>query len=213
MTKAIRVLQVLTLLSVASSLQAQGGFELTPTVGYRFGGSIDLTNPALNPVFKSLHFESNPSYGVALNHSVHDNVRVEFQWSRQDTHIDGRSRANNSNTRLFGAYLDQYHFNFMFHAAEMGNHPQLFFVGGLGFSTFEPRAHLDTKTQFSFEVGGGVKYFFVPHLGLRLEAKWTPTYVKSSEELFCNGFNECYAVSNHEYAQQGEVSSGIIIRF
>jgi len=213
MTKAIRMLQMLTLLSIASSLQAQGGFELTPTVGYRFGGSIDLTDPARNPVFKSLHFESNPSYGVALNHSVHDNVRVEFQWSRQDTHIDARSRANNTNTRLFGAYLDQYHFNFMFHPAEEGLHPQFFFIGGLGFSNFEPRAHLDTKTQFSFEVGGGVKYFFFPHLGLRLEAKWTPTFVKSSEEFFCNGFGECYTVTNHEYAQQGEVSSGIIIRF
>jgi Outer membrane protein beta-barrel domain len=213
MKRAIRLALGLTLLCLASPLSAQGGFEFTPTVGYRFGGTIDLNNPAQNPNFKSLHFESNPSYGVALNHSVHDNIRVEFQWSRQDTHIDGRSRLNNSTARLFGAYLDQYHFNFMFHSAEEGLHPQLFFIGGLGFTSFEPRANLDTKTQFSFEVGGGVKYFFVPRVGLRLEAKWAPTYIKSTEELFCNGFNTCYTVSNPVYAQQGEVSSGIIIRF
>jgi opacity protein-like surface antigen len=210
---AIRVLVMSALLSLASSLQAQGGFELTPTVGYRFGGSIDLKNPLLNPGFNKLEIESNPSYGVALNHSVHDNIRVEFQWSRQDTHVNGRSRLSNTTTRLFGAYLDQYHFNFLFAPAEVGTHAQPFFVGGVGFTTFQPRAHLDSKTQFSFEVGAGIKYFFVPRVGLRIEAKWAPTYVKSTEELFCNGFNTCFAVSDPVYAQQGEVSSGIIIRF
>jgi len=180
---------------------------------YRFGGNIELENPAINPTFRRLEIESNPAYGIALNHGVHDNIQVEFQWSRQDTHINGRSRTSNTSNRLFGAYVDQYHANFLFHPAEGGSHTQPFAVLGLGATSFNPRASLSSRTQFSFEVGAGIKHFFAPHFGLRLEAKWAPTYLKSNEEWFCNGFGECYSVSDPVYAQQGEVSSGVIFRF
>jgi len=213
MKKIFRLAILLKLLGTVSLMSGQGGFELTPTIGYRFGGNIELQNPVLNPNFRKLEIESNSSYGVALNHGVHDNIQIEFQWSRQDTHINGVSRLNNTTARLFGAYLDQYHVNFLFHPAEQGSHPQPFFVGGLGATTFNPRAHLSGRTQFSFEVGAGIRYFFVPRVGLRIEAKWAPTYLKSNEEWFCNGFNSCYTVSDPVYAQQGEVSSGIIFRF
>jgi opacity protein-like surface antigen len=213
MKKMTRVLVVAALLGTATLMWAQGGFELTPTIGYRFGGNIDLVNPALNPNFRKLQIESNPAYGVALNHGVHDNIQVEFQWSRQDTHVDGRSRAENASTRLFGAYVDQYHANFLFHPADDGSHTQPFAIFGLGASSFNPRAPISSRTQFSFELGAGLKHFFSPHLGLRLEAKWTPTYIRSNDEWFCNSFGECYSISDPVYAQQGEVSSGIIIRF
>jgi hypothetical protein len=213
MKNMMRVLVVAALLGTATLTWAQGGFELTPTIGYRFGGNIDLVNPALNPNFRKLQIESNPAYGVALNHGVHDNIQVEFQWSRQDTHVDGRSRADNTSTRLFGAYVDQYHANFLFHPADDGSHTQPFAIFGLGASSFNPRAPVSSRTQFSFELGAGIKHFFSPHLGLRLEAKWTPTYIRSNDEWFCNSFGECYSISDPVYAQQGEVSSGIIIRF
>ena len=201
------------LLSGVPCLSGQSGFELSPTVGYRFGGNIDLVSPTLNPTFRRLEIESNPSYGLALNHGIHDNIQLEFQWNRQDTHINGRLRATNTSTRLFGAYLDQYHVNFLFHPTDEGARRQPFAILGLGATSFNPRAPLSSRTQFSFALGGGIKYFFVPRIGLRLEAKWTPTYLHSNEEWFCNGFDQCYTVSDPVYAQQGEISSGIIFRF
>jgi hypothetical protein len=213
MKQTIRVLVIFQLLGATSLMWGQGGFELTPTIGYRFGGSIDLVNPALNPNFRKLEIESNPAYGVALNHAVHDNIQVEFQWSRQDTHVNGRSRADDTLTRLFGAYLDQYHFNFLLHTDEAASRHQLFMVFGVGATSFNPRASLSSRTQFSFEMGAGVKHFFTPHLGLRLEGKWAPTFIRSNQEWFCNGFGQCYSVSDPVHAQQAEVSSGIIVRF
>lgn len=213
MKKALTALAVVGYFAATSAIWAQGGFELTPMIGYRFGGNIDLVNPSINPTFKRLEIKSSPAYGIALNHGVHDNIQVEFQWSRQDTHMNGRSRTTDTSTRLFGAYVDQYHANFLFHPAEGGSRTQPFAVLGLGATTFNPRASLSSRTQFSFEVGAGIKHYFAPHFGLRLEAKWAPTYLKSNEEWFCNGFADCYSVSDPIYAQQGEVSSGIIFRF
>ena len=213
MKKIMTVLILAELFGAAPLIWAQGGFELTPTIGYRFGGSIDLVNPDHNPNYRKLQIESNPAYGVALNHGVHDTIQVEFQWSRQDTHVNGRSRTNNTSTRLFGAYVDQYHANFVFHPAEAGSHTEPFAIFGLGATSFNPRAPLSSRTQFSFELGAGIKHFFSPHVGLRLEAKWTPTYIRSNDEWFCNGFDQCYSVSDPVYAQQGEISSGIIFRF
>ncbi|HWC15949.1 MAG TPA: outer membrane beta-barrel protein [Terriglobales bacterium] len=213
MRRVLMVLVALEFFGAFSTMWGQGGFELTPMVGYRFGGNIELVNPVSNPTARKLQIESNPAYGVALNHGVHDNIQVEFQWSRQDTHINSRSRVTNTSSRLFGAYVDQYHANFLFHPAESGWHTLPFAVFGLGATTFSPRASLSSRTQFSFELGGGIKHFFAPHFGLRLEAKWTPSYLRSNEEWFCNGFGECYSVSDPIYAQQGEVISGIIFRF
>src|SRR5581483_9791428 len=127
MTKAMGLV-LITLLGTASRMWGQGGFELTTSVGYRFGGNIELVNPALNPTFRRLEIESNPSYGVALNHGVHDNIQIEFQWSRQDTHVNGRLRSANTSTRLFGAYVDQYHANFIFHPEDDGAATQPFAV-------------------------------------------------------------------------------------
>lgn len=202
-----------TILTTACSMWGQGGFELTPTIGYRFGGNIELNNQALNPTVRKLEIESNPAYGVALNHGVHDNIQVEFEWSRQDTHLNGRLRAVNTSVRLFGAYVDQYHVNFIFHPADDGAHTQPFAVVGLGATTLSPRAAFSSRSEFSFELGAGIKHYFAPHFGLRLEAKWTPTYLHSNEEWFCNGFDQCFSVSDPVYAQQGQISSGIIFRF
>src|SRR5205823_14056906 len=160
--KMIRVLLAAALLGTATLMWAQGGFELTPTIGYRFGGNIDLVNATLNPNFRKLQIESNPAYGVALNHGVHDNIQVEFQWSRQDTHVDGRSRADNTSTRLFGAYLDQYHANFSFHPADDGSRTQPFAILGLRASSFNPRAPVSRTTHFSSELGAGIHHLFSP---------------------------------------------------
>jgi hypothetical protein len=59
-----------------------------------------------------------------------------------------------------------------------------------------------------------VKLFPSPRFGLRLEARWTPTYIKSdSEGWWCDPYWGCYVVSDAQYANQFELSGGITLRF
>ncbi len=53
-----------------------------------------------------------------------------------------------------------------------------------------------------------------PKFGLRLEARWTPTYIKSDPEgYWCDPYWGCYIVGDAEFSNQYELSGGIILRF
>ena len=83
----------------------------------------------------------------------------------------------------------------------------------LGVTVFNP-AGLGSEDKFSFSLGGGVKYFLGERVGLRLQLRWTPTYVNStSEGVFCNPFGFCYVVQDAHYVNQTEASAGLIIKF
>jgi hypothetical protein len=70
------------------------------------------------------------------------------------------------------------------------------------------------ETQFSSTWGGGVKIFPGPRFGIRLQARWTPTYIKSEAAgWWCDPFWGCYVVSNAQYSNQFELKGGVTLRF
>jgi opacity protein-like surface antigen len=73
---------------------------------------------------------------------------------------------------------------------------------------------VDGDTQFSSTWALGVKLFPSPRFGLRLEGRWTPTYIKSDAAgWWCDPFWGCYVVGSAQYANQFELSGGITLRF
>jgi hypothetical protein len=60
----------------------------------------------------------------------------------------------------------------------------------------------------------GVKLYPSRSVGLRLEARWTPTYIKSDPTgWWCDPYWGCYAAGKAQYANQIELSGGITLRF
>jgi hypothetical protein len=52
------------------------------------------------------------------------------------------------------------------------------------------------------------------NVGILLEGRWTPTYIKSdSEGWWCDPYWGCYVVGNAQYSNQWEVAGGITLRF
>ena len=73
---------------------------------------------------------------------------------------------------------------------------------------------IDGGTRFSGTFGAGLKLFPGPRFGLRLEGRWTPTYIKSDAVgWWCDPFWGCYLVGNSQYANQFELSGGVTLRF
>ena len=53
-----------------------------------------------------------------------------------------------------------------------------------------------------------------PGFGIRLEGRWTPTYIKSDATgWWCDPYWGCYVTENAQYSNQFELSGGIVIRF
>jgi hypothetical protein len=62
-------------------------------------------------------------------------------------------------------------------------------------------------------MGGGVK-IYRKQVGARLEARYTPTYIKSQATgWWCDDYWGCYVTEKSQYSTQFELSGGVTVRF
>ena len=173
--------------------------ELTPFWGYRFGGELEDLN---------LEASDSDSYGLAVDLNVDRYNAFEFLWSRQDTDLEFNDFGSGFK-RTVGITIDQYQFGWLMQGGDDKIKP--FFTFHLGWGDFSPDRG-SGETEFNWSLGGGAKIFFNDTLGLRLGARWTPTYVDSDPAYFCNVYGFCYTVSDYDYFNQVEMSAGLIIK-
>jgi len=93
-----------------------------------------------------------------------------------------------------------------------------YFLDGLGATQFggidTAAGSIGGETKFSTTWALGVKLYPSQSVGIRLEGRWTPTYIKSDAEgYWCDPYWGCYTVAEAEYSNQFELSGGITLRF
>lgn len=205
--KSLIVVGVLVL-SALSQIHAQDKFELTPFVGYRFGGDFDVSDP--RAVYRSFEIDDSAAYGLMLDINVGENGQVELLWNRQDTELDGQLASNGRLSKVTDLTVDYWHVggNFLFGDEYDDARGFLNFMAGA--THFSPTG-FDSETQFSFSFGGGAKFYLSDLIGIRVQARFISTYLNSTSEWFCNPF--CYTVSVGNYVVQAEVDAGLIFRF
>ena len=109
---------------------------------------------------------------------------------------------------LYGITIAQLHANVVYQFADAGARLQPFVFGGAG-ATFFTARDLDAETKASFGLGGGVKYFPWPAIGLRGQVRYKPSLVNGEPESdFCNPFSYC-----QRWLQPIELAGGLGIRF
>jgi len=211
MTRKILVfLTVAALLTPTVSAYAQEKrFELSPTVGYRFGGSFDVRGTDL---LSKGSFKDGVSYGLALSYALNRQFSLEAMWNRQQSalNVEG-GLVGPGKVKAFDMKIDQWHGNFIWHAYNRDPKFRPFFLLGLGVTNFITPSDFENESKFSFALGGGVKYYVGDAFGLRFQGRWTPTYINSSPAYWC--YLYCYVVEDAHYASQFDVSASAIIRF
>jgi opacity protein-like surface antigen len=193
----------------ASSAFAQGRFEVTPFFGSRFGGVIDVNT--LDNDF--LTIKSSENYGVMGDVSLWGPVQGEFMWNRQPTSLTAHNVADDTYTFLTNAKLDMYQFSLLYQFRDPDAKLRPFMVAGLGFTHFDTHQVLDFSNRFSYNLGLGVKYYLIRNLGLRLDARWSPSHTTQSNVIFCDFFFGCFPTTITNRAEQGQVNAGVIFRF
>jgi len=188
---------------------AQGRFEVQPFVGYKFGGSVPVGSNSLD--IAKIGFDSSMNYGVSATFNATESLGFEFAWNRQATNAVGRLNGGGDHPEKFDANLDQYHGNFVLtFSPDEKLRPFLLFGAGVS----RAAAGGDSRSNFSFAVGGGVKYFFTDHMGVRLQARYTPTYLFTTPGgTWCNWWGVCWVIPNDHYMSQGDVTAGWILSF
>ncbi|HTV57769.1 MAG TPA: outer membrane beta-barrel protein [Verrucomicrobiae bacterium] len=211
MRKIIFALAILAVAVPRAHAQSRD-IEITPFGGVRYGGTVDLNGGD----FYNYRFKSSWNYGGMLDVGVAPdlmpNLEAEFLWNRQDTELSAQAVATGTYVDLTPAKLDLYQFGLLYAFGDHSARLRPFIVGGLGFTNFHTNGALPFNNKFAFNLGGGVKYFVTNHVGLRVEARYSPTQTTSSLATYCGPYG-CYQSTVHNFAQQGEANVGVIFRF
>ncbi len=176
--------------------------QIAPFVGYQFGGSI--FSETFNRKFS---FKSGLNWGGSIDFAIGGTWRFEAYYSRQDTELQSEGLA--------GAAFDVKVERLMVGFQEEKGEGSVKFFGTIlfGATRYTPaNSALSSDTRFSAALGLGVKSFFTPNVGLRLESHAFYTSVKSGGGVFCTA-GTCIFRYSGSGIWQGDVTAGLIIAF
>lgn len=193
-------------LVVASPLAAQSGIELTPTIGYRFGGTVNSETGLFSA-------QDNLAWGGTLGFRVKRDGLVELVYSRQSTTIDFKPDTAGKYT-IGDAAIEYLQIG---GALEFGKNPNTkpFFALTVGGTHLSPQNdNLGGEWVFSFGGALGVKTYLNQHIGLRAQARLWMSTLSSDTQFWCSLPGYCViTASNGVFFAQGEVSGGVIFVF
>jgi hypothetical protein len=183
-------------------------FEITPFVGYEWGGSLDLD------AGRSLHTTPSISWGGIISFLAHMGSAVELLYSRQDTDIELEDPLSPTATLPGGFAMNYVQIG---GRQEFGHSEKLrpFVTGSLGINVLDPKAdELGSSTRFSWSIGGGAKYMFSSgRAGLRSDIKLWVTPVPSGDYGVWCGFYACVAGEGTAWVTQGQWTGGLVLAF
>jgi opacity protein-like surface antigen len=192
---------------------AQNKFEVTPFVGWETSGSYPLTSTTglgTSGDIDSLRLNGSVAFGGFIDYSLSENFQPEFIWDRNNTSYSAHDVLTDSYFNAYHTINDQFQFGgiYMFRSSEVKLRP---YVGaGLGFAHESNSNGNPDRTAFSWNVGGGVKYFVSRHIGFRGDIRYMPTYGSSSIGEVC--YFGCFPTTVHNFLNRANLVAGIDIK-
>ncbi len=193
---------------------AQERFELDPFVGYETSASYPV-NPASGPTGSAaidrLRVNDSLAFGTFIDYSLTENFQPEFMWNHNNTSYSAHDILTNSYISAYHSDIDQYQFGglYMFRNSEVKLRPYV--AASIGFTHDSNSNGTPNRTEFSYSLGGGVKYYLSRHVGLRGDIRYLPTYGSSSNELYC--YFGCYYASVSHYLNRASLTGGLVFKF
>lgn len=184
-------------------------FELTPMIGYTWGGTIFSEQSAI--FNQDVQASSSGNYGVMLGVPLgYSKMKLELMVNRQDTDLTtGGGGLFEPDNRIANFHVTYYHGGLEIPFNESRNAIP-FFVVSAGVGTLEPDiSGVSSSTRFSASAGVGVKVPVSRNFGVRLEGRG---YFTSLPNDNFNNCRFCDDDNGHDF-YQGQVNLGFVISF
>jgi hypothetical protein len=201
-------LLTLNLVPASSSAAETKNFEITPFVGYRFGGDFDIEGSDA-----SYKLNDSESYGLLFNVRASGNTQWEVLYSRQRS--DARLAGSSSTSPLVDTDMQILQLGGTYQGdGEMVRPYLAMTLGGTHIKTTTNGSQSDTF--FSGSIGLGLNMFPGKRVALRVEARAYGTLMNSNTSLFCQtgpDSNVCAIRIEGSLLSQLETFAGIVFRF
>lgn len=184
------------------------GVEITPFVGYRFGGTFESEEPVAE-----YEMQDSSSFGLLLNFPHRSNTQWEVLYSQQNSEADYSGMAGPDPEVDVEIHVLQLGGTYLFDS-ERAQPYLAATIGGTHIRTESTTSQDDTF--FSGSIGLGVKFMPSPRIGIRLEARAYGTLIDSSSRIFCStgpDQNICAVQVEGKMLTQIETFAGVTFRF
>ncbi len=189
--------------------------EITPTAGWRLWGTA--SEPATATV-ETVKVSDSASWGATLEYAIAPWGSIEALWSHQGSELSASFTASapaGLDPRLAGLSLDTFQVGGLWQSGDAASRARLYVDLLFGVTLLSPSPEPSKLARFSASVGGGVKYYFADHFGVRLGARWLPVYVNPADGAYqiCGEAAGCTTVFGEKILSQADAYGGLILRF
>jgi opacity protein-like surface antigen len=209
----------LTVLAGSAAWAQDARVEISGTAGWTFSDGVSGTPEDSELAdYSRIDPKDAFSWGARIGFLATDNWEVGALFSLQSTTLElgGTSALEVGDLSIYN-----YHGYVAYNFGDADAPVRPYLLGGLGATQFGSlktsvgaQREIDGNTKFSTTWAAGLKLFPSPNFGIRLEARWTPTYIKSDAVgWWCDPYWGCYTVGDAQYANQYELGGGITLRF
>ncbi len=191
-------------LLLALPLAAQPTVDLTPFIGYRWGGTIDESSS--NVFGSDLSVADSGSYGAILGFGLGPNFQIELSASRQQSELEASLGLFDPETPIGDIDVSYYQAGVSW---EFGRDVRPFAGLSLGAAVLDPDLpDTSSETRLAGTFFGGFKLHLTDRIGVRLEGKMLWVALENDDRC-----NYCDYYESGEGMLQGEVAAGLIIFF
>lgn len=177
--------------------------EITPFAGYMFAGK-------LNTIDGELNIKNGSNYGLIADSRVEADLMIEFMYNRLDTELEIIEEPFDSIMLLTNMRVEYFQAGAHYETEQGKFRPFAAFT--IGATLFNPDDEsYNDEWRFSFTAGGGIKYYFADHFGIRLQWRFMIPVYFSGGALFCSNQGCGAAISGGALLLQYDLTAGLII--
>jgi hypothetical protein len=177
--------------------------EIVPYAGYMFSSN-------LNTLDGEIKIDNGVNYGFILDARFDEEVMVELMYNRLDTKVQIIEEPFDTVKNAFDLSIEYFQGGAQFEMEKGKFRP--FGAFTLGATLFNPALEdLNSEWRFSFTFAGGIKYYFMKNIGVRLQWRFLFPVYFGGGALFCGERGCGAAISGNTLLLQYDLTAGLVV--
>jgi hypothetical protein len=217
--KIVLIVALLTLAAPAAWAQYQAVVEISGLAGYTWSDGVSYDTGGK---YTKLEPADAFNWGFTAGYRLPYGTEIEFLYDLQATDLNA---VGLSGHKTIGSMnVSNYHGLLIYNFVQRDSPVIPYIFGGMGATSFgdvtytnlEGRKQTATgDSKFSTTWGGGLKIYAPDKpYGLKLQFRWTPTYIKTDATgYWCDPYWGCYTTGDSQYSNQVQLAAGLTFRF